>query len=175
MNIVLIGMRGSGKTTVGRILATKLEREFVEMDRLISQRAGLSIPEIVERYGWTKFRELEEEVTGEVARLENIVNAAGGGVVTREKNIKELKRNGVLVWLKASADLLVRRIGQDGNRPPLVSGRTQQEDMEITFAEREPLYQKAADLVIDTENKTPEEVAWVIINLLMAQGGLVSD
>ena len=166
MNIVLIGMRGSGKTTVGRILAKKLKREFVEMDELISQKARLTIPEIVERYGWTKFREMEEEITGEVARLENIVNAAGGGVVTTEKNICQLKENGILVWLKASMDLLLNRIGQDTTRPPLVSGRTRQEDMEITFAEREPLYQKAAGLVVDTENKTPEEVAEVIIDFL---------
>ena len=171
MNIVLIGMRCSGKTTVGRILAIKLGRELIEMDELISRRAGLTIPEIVERYGWMKFRDLEEEVTGEVARLENIVNAAGGGVVTRQKNIAELKRNGILVWLKASADLLVRRIGQDNTRPPLVSGRTQREDIKITLGEREPLYQKAADLVVDTENKTPEEVAEVIMNLLAARGG----
>ena len=175
MNIVLIGMRGSGKTTVGRILATKLEREFVEMDRLISQRAGLSIPEIVERYGWTKFRDMEEEIAGEVARLENIVNATGGGVVTREKNILELKRNGILVWLKAGVDSLLRRIGEDTTRPPLVSGRTPREDIEITLAERQSLYQNAADLVIDTENKTPEEVAEEIMGRLVAWGGLLDD
>ena len=172
MNIVLIGMRGSGKTTVGRTLAKKLKREFVEMDELISQRARLTIPEIVERHGWAKFRDIEEEVTGEIARLENIVNATGGGVVTREKNICQLKENGILVWLKASMDLLLNRIGQGTTRPSLVSGRTRQEDMKITFAERESLYQKAATLLVDTENKTLEEVAEEIINLLVVRGEL---
>jgi len=175
VNIVLIGMRGSGKTTVGRILATKMGRELVEMDELIVQREGLSIPGIVDRYGWERFRETEAKIAGELAVLENSVIASGGGVVTREKNIQELKRNGILVWLKASPDYLLQRIGQDSNRPPLVSGRTQREDMEMTLVEREPLYQKAAEFAVHTENKTPEEVAAIIINLLAAQGGISLD
>ncbi len=169
MNIVLIGMRGSGKTTVGKILAQKLGRELVEMDRLITHKVGLGIPEIVERYGWPKFRDIEEEITSEVAGQDNIVNAAGGGVVIREKNIQKLKKTGVLVWLKAGVDTLVRRIREDTERPPLVGGRTQREDIEITLAERTLLYQKAADLVIDTENQTPEEVAEIVMSRLMAR------
>ena len=172
MNIVLIGMRGSGKTTVGKILARKLGRELIEMDELIFRRAGLTIPEIVERYGWSKFRDIEEEITGEVAGRDNIVNAAGGGVVTIEKNIEKLKKSGVLVWLKASVDTLVRRIGEDTERPPLISGRTRREDIEITLAERMSLYQKAADLVVDTENQTPEEVADLVMSLLRAGKGV---
>ena len=174
MNIVLIGMRGSGKTTVAKILARKLGREFIEMDELITRKAGLSIPGIVERYGWEKFRDIEEEVASEVAERDNIVNAAGGGVVTREKNIPELKKNGILVWLKASVETLVRRIGEDTARPLLV-GRTQREDMEITLNQRKPLYQKAADLAIDTEDKTPEEVAEAIIKSLKKICCLIGD
>lgn len=174
MNIVLIGMRGSGKTTVGEILARKLGRDFVQMDELIAREAGLSIPEMVKKNGWEKFRDIEEEVTGEVAGRDNMVNAAGGGVVTREKNIAQLKESGVLVWLTASVDTLVRRIGEDSERPLLV-GRSQREDMEITSTERKPLYQKAADLVVDTENKTPEEVADLIINLLTKICCLIGD
>ena len=112
MNIVLIGMRGSGKTTVGKILARKLDRELVEMDELIAHKAGLSIAEIVEKHGWEKFRDIEEEITGEVAGRDDIVNAAGGGVVTREKNTAELKKNGILVWLTASLNTLLERIGR---------------------------------------------------------------
>ena len=172
MNIVLIGMRGSGKTVVGNILAQELGREFIEMDRLIIQRAGLSIPEIVERYGWARFRDIEEETAGEVTKLDNIINATGGGVVTREKNVQELKRNGILVWLKASVDSLLERTGQDTNRPPLANSRTQRQDIEITFTERKSLYRKAADIVVNTENKTPEEVAEKIISLLTQRGDL---
>jgi shikimate kinase len=170
MNIVLIGLRGSGKTTVGRILAQKLGRELIEMDELVTRKTGLSIPEIVAKYGWGRFRELEEEVTGQVAKLTNIINASGGGVVTSQKNISKLKQKGVLVWLQASVDTLVKRTGEDSQRPPLAGGRTGREDMETTFKERKTLYQQAADLSVGTEDKTPEEVAEVIINLLKTRG-----
>jgi len=166
MNIVLIGMRGSGKTTVGKILAKKMGREFIEMDELITRKIGLTIPEIVAKYGWDKFRDIEEEITSEVAGRANIINASGGGVVTRERNIAKLKKSGILVWLTASLDTLLQRLGEDTGRPPLVKGRTRREDMEITLKERKPFYQKAADLTIDTENKTPEEVSEAIINLI---------
>jgi len=170
MNIVLIGLRGSGKTTVGRILAQKLGRELVEMDELVTRKTGLAIPEIVKKYGWDRFREIEEEITNQVAKLDNIINASGGGVVTGEKNITKLKQKGVLVWLQAGVDTLVKRIGEDSQRPPLAGGRTGREDMEITLKERKPLYQRAADLSVSTEDKTPEEVAEAIINLLKLQG-----
>jgi shikimate dehydrogenase len=175
MNIVLIGMRGSGKTTAGKILARKLGGELVEMDELITRKAGLSIPEIVKKYGWEKFRDIEEEITNEVAKRDNIVNAAGGGVVTREKNIAKLKENGVLVWLKAGVETLLERTQEDSQRPPLVKGKTRREEVEITLAGRKPLYQKAADLVIDTENKTPEEVAGDIIKSLKQICCLIGD
>jgi shikimate kinase len=172
MSIVLIGMRGSGKTTVGKILARKLGRELVEMDELIIKRAGLTITEIVEKYGWERFREIEAEITSEVARRDNIINATGGGVVTREKNVMRLKKKGVVVWLKAGVDTLLERIGEDSQRPPLVSGRTRRGDIELTLNERKPLYQKAADLTINTEDKTPEEVAELVMSRLGARKGI---
>jgi len=169
MNIVLIGMRGSGKTAVGKLLAKRLGKQFIEMDELIVQRVGLDIPEIVKRYGWEKFREVEEEVTREVAELDNVVNATGGGVVTREKNVRELKKKGKLVWLKASADTLLRRIGDDQYRPSL-TGRSPQEDLEAVLAERTPIYERVADFIIDTEGKSPEEVAETIAKQYSEQG-----
>ncbi len=175
MNIVLIGMRGSGKTTVARILARRLGMELVEMDELITRRAGIDIPEMVKKYGWAKFREIEEEVTGEVAELDNIVNASGGGVVTGAENIARLKETGILVWLTASVDTLLKRTGDDNKRPLLVKGRTRREDMEITLKERKALYQKAADLVVDTEDKAPEEVAEMVIKSLTKICCLIGD
>jgi shikimate kinase len=169
MNIVLIGMRGSGKTTVGRILAAKLIRQFVDMDELITRKSGLSIPEIVERDGWEKFRDLETEITAEVAGKDNIINAAGGGVVTRERNIKELKRNGTVVWLTAPLSSLLERTGTDTGRPSLLNDKTPGDEVDIIYNERKELYRKAADLVVDTENKTPAEVAEDIINLLLTK------
>lgn len=164
MNIVLIGMRGSGKTAVGRILAQKLGRELIEMDELIVSKAGLSIPEIVARHGWERFRDLEEEVVAKLSKRDNIVNATGGGVVVREPNITRLKQNGLLVWLTANVDTLLQRIGEDESRP-LLKGKTRREDMEITLAERQSLYRKAADIAIDTENRTPEAIAETIASV----------
>ena len=169
MNIVLIGMRGSGKTAVGKLLAERLGKQFIEMDELIVQRVGLSIPEIVKRYGWEKFREVEGEISCEVAGLDNVVNATGGGVVTREKNIQELKKKGKLVWLKASLDTLLRRIGNDQSRPSL-TGRSQQEDMEVVLAERSPIYERVADFIIDAEDKEPQEIVEAIIKVYTEQG-----
>jgi shikimate kinase len=157
-------MRGSGKTVVGKLLAEKLGKRFIEMDELIVQRAGLSIPEIVERYGWERFRDIEEEITREVAGLDNIVNATGGGVITREKNIQELKKRGRLVWLQVGLDTLLKRIGDDPSRPSL-TGRSRREDMAVVLAERSPIYERAADITVDTEGKTPEEVAESILKL----------
>ena len=168
MNIVLIGMRGSGKTAVGKLLARRLGKQFIEMDELIVQRLGQSIPEIVSRYGWEKFRDVEEEIAREVARWDNVVNATGGGVVTREENIRELKKKGKFVWLKASVDTLLKRIGNDQSRPSL-TGKSQREDMETVLADRSPIYQRVADFIIDTEGKMPEEIAEVIAKLYSEQ------
>jgi shikimate dehydrogenase len=161
MNIVLIGMRGSGKTAVGKVLAQRLGQELIEMDELIVQKEGMSIPEIVKEHGWEGFRDLEAEITAEVAKRDNIINATGGGIVVRESNIIKLKQNSLVVWLTADVDTLLQRIGEDESRP-LLKGKTRREDMEITLAERMPLYQKAADITIDTEDKTPEAVAEAI-------------
>ncbi len=175
MNIVLIGMRGCGKTTVGRILAQKLGREFVDMDELIPKKVGMSIAEIVEKHGWPRFRDIEDELAGEVAELDNIVNATGGGVITREKNIVRLKKNGVLVWLKANADALFSRTTENSDRPRLLKGRSLKEEIAITLAEREPLYYRAADFIIETENKTPHEVAEAIMAALKKVCCLIGD
>ncbi len=158
MNIVLVGMRGSGKTAVGKILAKRLGRELVEMDELIVQKAGMTIPEIVAQHGWEGFRDLEEEVVAGVVKRDNIVIATGGGVVVKEQNVARLKANSLVVWLTAGVDTLLQRIGDDESRP-LLKGKNRREDMEITLAERQPLYQKAADITIDTENKTPQAIA----------------
>jgi len=158
-------MRGSGKTAVGRILAEKLNKRFIEMDELIVQKMGLSIPDIVEKYGWDKFREVEEEIARQVAEMDNVVNATGGGVVTRESNIKELKKKGRLVWLKVSLDTLLSRIGDDPSRPSL-TGKSRREDMATVLMDRASMYERAADFIVDTEGKTPAEVADEIIGLI---------
>jgi shikimate kinase len=168
MNIVLIGMRGSGKTTIGKLLAKRLGKQYIEMDELIVERLGLSIPEIVDTYGWQKFRDTEAEITFEVGGVDNVVNATGGGVVTRDENIRELKKKGKLIWLKANTNTLLNRIGNSQSRPSL-TGKSSREDMEVVMADRSPIYQRAADFIVDTEDKRPEEIVDTIVKLLMEQ------
>lgn len=172
MNIVLIGMRGSGKTSVGSLLAEKLGRRFIEMDEMISEKAGMSIAEIAARYGWPEFRKIEAEVTRTVAAMDNAVNATGGGVVTSEENVRELKRTGKLVWLRAELETLRKRIQNDPPRPSL-TGRPPAEDMAETFAQRQPIYERSADFIVETDNATPPAVADEITRIFSQgdQGG----
>ncbi len=157
MNIVLIGMRGAGKSHLGRLLAARLGREFVDLDVLITARAGQTVSEIVAASGWPGFRDLEAAVTSEVAARDNLVIATGGGIVCAEENTRALKRNGTLVWLRADAATLLKRAGGDANRPPL-SGESPAAEMRAVLAERTPLYTAAADLEIDTMTDKPARI-----------------
>ncbi|MGD9116616.1 MAG: shikimate kinase [Dehalococcoidia bacterium] len=169
MNIVLIGMRGSGKTAVGKVLSQKLGRELVETDELVVARAGMSIPQIVAEHGWDKFRDIEAEVVTELAGRDNLIIATGGGVVTHPENLTILKKNGLLIWLTAGIDTLVQRVGDDYLRPPLIEGKSRREEMETIFAERRKLYKQSADINVDTEDRTPEEVVEAIIYIIVLQ------
>lgn len=165
MNIVLIGMRGSGKTTVGKMLSQQLKKEFIEMDALVAEKAGMQIAQIVKKYGWEYFRDLETEITKEVSQKDNIIIATGGGVVERGENVQALKEHGKLFWLTVGVDTLLKRIGKDVNRPS-ITGKSRREDMEETQKHREKLYQQAADVIIDTEKVTAKKVMQEIIKNL---------
>ena len=172
-NIVLIGMRGSGKTTVGAILAGQLHRELIPMDALIVYEAGMTIPQIVETYGWARFREIESQVTQKVARLRGIINATGGGVVLNPQNINALRAAGIVFWLDVSVDNILHRIGEDPNRPSLTGRASRRDDMAATLAEREALYRQAAHYVVDTSGKSQEHIAEEIVKILQEQEGMV--
>lgn len=176
MNIVLIGMRGSGKTTVGELLAKKLNRDLIETDALIVAKAGMSIAEIVEKHGWEHFRDLESEIAKEMAIVDNALIATGGGVVVRWKNIERLKKNGMLIYLKTDVDTLVSRIGNDPNRPALTKKKSLRDELTQVLQVRRSLYERAADKIIETNSMSPEETANAIIpevtNLLHLGGDL---
>ncbi len=150
MNIVLIGYRGTGKSTAGKILAEKLNRPLIPMDELIVKKAGMSIPEIVEKHGWDYFRDIESEVAKEVSNKDNCIIDCGGGVVLRDENVKNLKQNGKCFLLKANMDTIISRIQGDANRPALKEGMSFKEEQEKVLKEREPKYKSAADIEVDT-------------------------
>ncbi len=165
-NIVLIGMRGSGKTTVGAILAGHLHREFIPMDALIVYEEGMTIPRIVASGGWERFRELEARVTQKVARLQGVINATGGGVVLNHGNVNALRATGIVFWLKVSVENTLKRIGEDPNRPSLTGHNSRRDDLAATLAERETSYREAAHYIIDTDEKSQERIAEEIITIL---------
>lgn len=162
-NIVLIGMRGSGKTTVAKLLSQELNREYLELDEILVEKTGISIPAIVEKHGWDYFRDQESAIAEEVSLFENKIISTGGGVVTRPKNIEALKKNGVLILLSASVDVLSDRIGDDPNRPSLTNKKTRRTEMEELIIQRRELYENAANQIIDTDKLRPEEVVSKIL------------
>jgi shikimate kinase len=159
MNIVLIGYRGTGKSAAGRILARRLGMKYIGMDAAIVKRAGMPIPEIVEKYGWPRFRDLESEEARELAGRDNIVIDTGGGVIERPENIENLQNNARIFWLKASVTTIVARIQGGTERPALISGKTFTEEVAEVLELRSPKYESAAHHVIDTNDLTPAQVA----------------
>jgi shikimate kinase len=170
-NIVLIGMRGSGKTVVGTLLAGRLRRDLIPMDALIVYEAEMTIPEIVDLYGWDRFREIEAQVTQKVAQLHGTINATGGGVILNPENVKALRSTGIVFWLDVAVDNILQRIGEDPNRPSLTGRASRRDDMIATLTEREELYRGAAHHTIDTNEKSPNQITEEIVNILKDQYG----
>jgi shikimate kinase len=165
MNIVLIGYRGTGKSVVGAILARRLGMSYIGMDAKIVERAGISIPEIVEKYGWPGFRDRESELSVELAALDNLVIDTGGGVIERGENIEALKKNALVFWLKARVDTIVSRIRNDSQRPPLTSGKSFTGEVAEVLERRTPRYRNSAHYEIETDDLSPEEIADRIIGI----------
>jgi len=168
MNLVLIGYRGTGKSTVATLLAARLGMDIVSLDQEIVREAGRPIPEIVAQHGWPYFRDLEAAVTKRVAARDSLIIDAGGGVILRPDNVANLKRSGTLVWLRASVPVIVARIEGGTQRPALTAGKSFTEEVEDVLRERTPLYEAAADHQIDTDARTPEQVAAEIAALFTA-------
>ncbi|MEW6441098.1 MAG: shikimate kinase [bacterium] len=166
MNVVLIGYRGCGKSTVARLLGMRLGMPVVSLDEEIVKRAGKRIPEIVAESGWEAFRTLESEITACYADKDGWIIDAGGGVVLRGENVRRLRRRGVLVWLTAAPAVLCGRIRDGTERPALKEGKTFLEEVEEVLAERTPLYAAAAHLTVETGALQPEAVAARVLELL---------
>lgn len=165
MNIVLIGYRGTGKSAVGAILAERLGMPCIGMDAEIVRKAGMTIPEIVEKYDWPTFRDMESEVAGELAGLDRTIIDTGGGIIERPENITVLKVNARIFWLKASVDTIVSRIQDGTERPSLTSGKTFTEEVADVLEGRIPKYKGAAQYEIETDDLTPDQVAERIIEI----------
>ncbi len=159
-NIYLIGYRASGKSTVGRILASKLGWPFLDMDEELERRLGASISEVVKTHGWEAFRGWERELLEEIAKRRGIVVATGGGVILDPRNVTALRVSGIVVLLWVEAEEIVRRLSldpQEDKRPPLKGGLL--EEVREVLEERRPKYIAAAHLVVEATSSSPQEVA----------------
>ena len=157
-SIILIGFMGTGKSRVGKELAKKLGWRFLDTDDLIEEKCGMKIKEIFKKFGEKYFRDRESEAARKVGRLKGTVIATGGGIVLREKNIKNLRKNGILICLTSKPEVILKRIGKSNKRPLLAPKR---EDalfqIRSILKKRKPYYAQA-DYVINTSNLRVREV-----------------
>ena len=169
MNIILIGYRCSGKTVVGKTLAKELGRAFLDTDTLIEENTGRSIEAMISTKGWEYFRETEKRVAEEVSRRDNLVIATGGGIVMDEQNVKNLKKNGWVVWLKGKPEVLRERMAKEqgaGRIRPSLTGADPLEEIKEVLSARKPFYEQAGDWVVDTSSLSIREAAALIIRNL---------
>ena len=169
MNIVLIGYRCSGKTAVSKVLARDLGRDFLDTDVLIEENEGCPIETIISGNVWGHFRDIEKRLIEEVSERDNLVIATGGGVVMDEENVKNLRKNGWIVWLDGKVEVLRERMDRDqrsGKIRPPITGVDPLEEIKRVLGIRTPLYQRAGDFMVDTSLLSIREVADSIMKTL---------
>ena len=164
-NIYLIGLMGSGKTTLGKVLSKKLDKHFYDSDQVIEEKLGVNVPMIFEYEGEAGFREREKDILKELVSKQNIVLATGGGIILSESNRDLLAKNGIVIYLKSNQKDLVLRMKNDKTRPLLKNGNVELIIKKLC-QEREPLYEQIADFEITTKNKRIHEVVNEIIRTI---------
>ena len=158
MNVAIYGFMGVGKTTSGALLAEALGYKFIDMDDEIEKRTGKTIPEIFMDDGETRFRELERDLVMELSRKDGYVIGCGGGALADLVNAEALRESSTLVYLTASVDEILDRTGEDSHRP-LLKVDDPRKTVEELIAKRRHVYERYAEIMIDTTGKTPESVA----------------
>ena len=159
--IYLTGYRATGKTSTGKALAEKLGILFIDADEELVRIEGRTVAEMVADKGWDYFRDRESEVLKQISSSESCVVATGGGVILRPENIDVMQKTGRVIWLKAGIETIAARMTGDvmtANQRPSLSGKGVIDEIRDVLEQRLPLYEKAAQLVIDTDGKNPEQV-----------------
>ncbi len=169
MNIVLIGYRGTGKTSVGVALSKRLGKAFCDTDDYIERKVKRPISDMVAREGWAFFREKEKEAIGEVSQFEDCVIAAGGGAVLDAENVENFKKDGVVILLEATTQTILERMRYDKKteqQRPSLTGKDPYKEIEEVLEIRRPIYQMAMDFSVDTTSKSIDKVLDEIIQKL---------
>lgn len=168
-NIFLIGFMGCGKSTVADCLLREYDMKVVEMDQELVERVGMTIPEIFSKYGEEYFRDEETKLLTECQKKSHMVVSCGGGVVLREKNVEIMKSCGIVVWLTAKPSTILERIGNDENRP-LLEGNKNISAIQLMLEKRLPCYEKAADLVVETDGRDTLDICREILKKVRGEG-----
>lgn len=161
-NIVLCGFMGCGKSTVGRNIARKTGKNFLDMDSYIENKAGMTVSQIFEKYGESGFRNMEHEACRELSEMNGLIIASGGGAFTFERNVGVFKNKDVIVLLDVPLDTIKYRLRNDKSRP-LLQKPDRDKVMQELYDKRLPLYKNAADIVVSGKN-TPLKTAFAVIN-----------
>ena len=164
-SIVLIGMMGAGKSSVGRCLERRTGLTLLDTDEIVSSKFGMSIPEIFAKHGETKFREAEAKAVRAMAIPKKTIIVTGGGIVLQQENVELLRRMGVIVWLDGNEDTLFARASRRRNRPLLQTKNPRRTFSQI-FDARRSLYADIADVRVDTSVLTDEEISVAILSKL---------
>ena len=176
-NIVLIGMRGSGKSTTAELLKTAIGNgiQVMDTDRMIEEKEGKTIKEIVDEHGEEHFRRLEDAAVQEAANYHNVIIATGGGAVERPQNRHALRKNSICIWLKANVPDLVTRAEKDTknatNRFPLTDEPSLAGEVTSVLERRKSMYKETADETIETSGKSPNQVAHEIFEKIQKRKG----
>lgn len=165
-NIIITGFMATGKSTVGGILAKKLGMKYIDMDKVIEERHGLSIAEIFKKYGESYFREQENKLARELSLQENKVIATGGGTMIYLENIKYLARNGIIICLWCSPETIKKRIEKEKDKRPLIKNTYDLNNINFLLTKRKKIYESYL-LRVDTTNLSVDEVVNKTINMIM--------
>ena len=162
-SVVLCGFMGCGKTTVGELAAKRLGMDYVDADRYIVEKAGMTISEMFEEYGESYFRDQEHEAIKELSGRKNTIVSSGGGALTFQRNVDAVRQAAAIIYINTEYEICYERISKDPDRP-LVKANTK-ESLKAMYDRRDGLYRACADAVI-TNNTTPEESADMLCALI---------
>ncbi|OTA20981.1 hypothetical protein Xbed_00975 [Xenorhabdus beddingii] len=167
--LFIVGARGAGKTTIGKLLAEALSYKFVDTDESIQTASQMSIATLVEHNGWEYFRKLESQTLKTVSQSEHVIST-GGGMVLSPENRLYMQQNGIVIYLQASANILIKRLSlnPENSQRPSLTGKSIIEEIEGVLVEREPLYHECADLIVDASLAT-EDIVFNINSYILSQ------